>query len=269
MPDENVTPAPAEEAGQVAESAVSQPQTAPQPQDGQVAEKQVEGTTEDGEREQREAFYQKKYQDMVKTHKGLSSQLEQYQEQYGELSTEQTPTQPNVGPTTDPVEYDFYTPEGQAMFADNITKNITENVGKMFAERDAQQKAQAQLQAEFNAAGSAFQKWATDNKIPEDVINEVYQQISRDLPNARPAVQFNYMAQAIINKTMLDSQSKFMADKVADATAKAKDLAGVAQPAPGTAPPVQPAQQKSFEQTLVDKWGKPKKSAADQLSDLK
>jgi len=265
MPDDIQAQTPATDAGQVTESTGVQPQTDPQtPDTGQVADNQINGTTNDGDRGQREAFYQKQYQALMQTHKGLSAELEQYQKFYGNVPESKPTNEPAQSKEPDG-EYDIYTPEGMAAFRDSLTQGVVGEVSKVLAQREAQQRAEAQHNAEFEVSRTSFLKWINDNKIPEDIAIAAYKQVSAELPKARPSVLFKYISNEIYNKTMLDSQAKFMADKVADATTKAKALNGVIQPEPGTAPPVKPALSKTPEQVATDKFKPAGKKSFDKL----
>jgi len=250
MPDENKTPASEPET-----TGVVQPQTDPAVPTGQT-EPDNQGITEKEKaaHEEREAFYQKKYQELVEMNK----------------RTSQIPvTKPEVEPEPEPApaesEVDPYSAEGLATITESISNKVVGKVTKILGDRDKILKEQEQWNAELQGSTAIFSDWASKSNVPQELQEEAVKAIIADFPSARPGAVYKHAMQYIKDRAKGETIQKQMAEKTAEAARKAKELQEVQQPAPGAAPPIQPSKPKTLEEEIEAKFDKHTKHPSDAI----
>jgi len=250
MPDENKTPASEPET-----TGVVQPQTDPAVPTGQT-EPDNQGTTEQEKaaHEEREAFYQKKYQELVELNKRTP---------VPEKVTEPEPAQQE--PEPDVSEFDPYSAEGLARITESISERVVGKVTKSLSDRDKMLRDQEQYNAELHGSTAIFSDWASKSNVPQELQEEAVKAIIADFPSARPGAVYKYAMQYIKDKAKGETTRKQMAEQTAEAVRKAKELQGVRQPAPGTAPSIQSSEPKTLEEEIGAKFDKHTKHPSDAL----
>lgn len=230
-----------------------QPQTDPDaaPDKGTTEpDKQDDGTTEpqvDG----REPLYQTKYQDTLAELNALKQ------------VNAKPPDKEPIKPDQQPGEYetDLTTEEGVAQFK----KDLITGIAGEFDNRLTRQAQVAEYNEQLRGADAALLKWKNDNKVPDKVMVEAINKVSQDFPGGRPAVLAEYVIHHIQMKGEQARYQKQLANEIKDAAEKSKDLKGVEQPKPGSAPDPQPSTEKTLNEKVIDRFEEAGKNKTKQI----
>ena len=224
------------------------------PESEEAPETPIEGQEEDKattEKDQREALYQTKYQQMKAERDELLAKVNS--------SGQAASPPPNQPDPTDPLpEFDPYDPAWQAAHDKQLTKNIVkELVGS---------QQSAAIQREWQEISNGFDQWTAKNEVPQSEVNEAIKAFIDRFPNGgSPKGTLEWVTNYIIDKSGKVRKSKTTDDLAKDAADKAGKLKTVIQPDPGSPPAPAPAKKKTQEDEILSKFEQSGKKPSDEL----
>ena len=216
------------------------------PDDGTTVADDQQGTTGDPVRVEKEALYQTKYQETLKSQKELLDQLNTYQNTYCPIDTapsqpQATPNQPQ--PQGDEYDIDLYDPNQFKNYIDSHLSQIKAGISTAAKEAILQARQQELVATEQREVFGKFDGWCKKNEIPSDLQQEAASEFQKrfDPAQTRPSVIVEWVSDYIVKRSQMAQTNMTAAQAAQEAAEKAKALAGVQQPAPG-APPSPTAQ---------------------------
>jgi hypothetical protein len=215
------------------------PETPPQTPAPVVEPDKPQGITDDPGREQREAFYQTKYQ-------GTLNELKRIREANELAARTQRPIQaaqpPAPQPGTPPVEYDLSTTEGYQAYQQAMLEKTAQAASQAVAKTYEQIRVEERANAEAAESFKVFSSWAAENKVPSEMQKQAADYVLPRLGlNCSPADAIVFVMQYIREQAVLANEQNRLAAIAKDAAEKSKLLAQVQTPSPGAPPGPMPA----------------------------
>lgn len=250
-------------------------QTQPQPDpiaapEGTTGPDDQDGTTGDVGTG-KEPLYQTRYQKLVEQMKARGLDPDEFLQSgkpAGSIRnafTGQYQPQPqppaSVKPDDQVTDFDPYDPVQMKAYLDQnfgkIRGNLTQVVANVIQEVEQSKKMEAQMEVQFGE----FDTWATDNQVPQEIINQAVQQYQADFGTAGTPKAFVRTVKAYVKDMgFAAGQAKNQNKAVQDAIEKARALDGVtlpaqgASPSPAAKPGITPAQQQANEIAPEDNY---------------
>ena len=211
-------------------------ETTGQPSDPMDPEGQSEDnqTQEDIEQVKKSrAYFQNKYQETLQ-------RLDQINESGNQWSQGEQTANPNdftkrEREVAEDEGFDLYTIEGQRAFINSIAEANDKVLSKRLQAIREESRREAQFNAESQQAEQALYAWAQANEVPNQLLQEMAQEVVKDFPNARPATAVKYIINNIRLRAKDDTKKQATETAKETAKAKAEQLKSVQQPKEGTA----------------------------------
>lgn len=225
---------------------------------GMIPQEDQTGTTDASVRAEKEQLYQEKYQRLVESQKALKTELDTYQTNFGPLNQalEQANQPTGIQPASSPeegFEFDPYDQEKTQQYFDHKFNQIASKL--MDSQRDSYRniRAEEKYTAQAEAVNQSFGKWAIENQVPQELINEaVTQYKARWGDGGTPNAVVEYVMGYIVDKSKDFQAQQLTAQQVAAAVTAGQQLAGMETPPQGAPPSPSPPMQITAQQQRVD-----------------